>query len=68
MAEGARVCHVTETTIRRWINKGWLVVSRETSGRYSFTLKALMDAELVARLARQRRLGKHVDLHCGDVL
>lgn len=54
--DGARVCHVTPSTIRRWIRVGWLPAWKQ-GGRWWFTLKSLMDAEFKARLARQRRLG-----------
>lgn len=55
--DGARLAKVTPQTVKRWIRNGWLV-ARWTPLGYRFTLKALTDAQLVATLATQKRLGK----------
>lgn len=55
--EGARLAKVTPQTVKRWIRNGWLV-ARWTPAGYRFTYRALIDAQLVATLATQRRLGQ----------
>lgn len=47
----------TEQTLKRWIKRGWLIATITPQG-YRVTLAALRDAELVATLARQHRLGE----------
>jgi hypothetical protein len=58
VTDGARLLSVDRQTVKRWIKRGWLVAHRDHTGAWVFTYAALLDAQLVATLARQKRLGK----------